>query len=344
MSEQWKCQKSLYTKSGYLDMSAIIESGYPFIFVPAARGTGKTYGTLKYFLDQQETILLLRRTQIEADMQTDAEASSYLTLFEDLGITEYRFKKSKGFGMIYYSDPDGTEHTAAVVASLATFSTRRGADLQYIKYLVYDEFIAEPHVRKIKNEGMAFASLYETVNRNRELSGREPLHAVLLANSVNLANDIFMYFNIIKDAEEMTQTGEQIRTIGNKLLIMPINSPVSNRKAKTALYTAVSDEFADLAISNKFILNDFTYVQRRKLTEYQCIWNVGLLYVYQHKADQRFYVTSSRGNTKNVFRDSYADLEKMRRAKWRFISYYLDGLIFFDSYESVALWEKYFNL
>ena len=344
MSEQWKCPKSLYTKSGYLDMPAIIESGYPFIFVPAARGTGKTYGTLKYFLDKQETILLLRRTQIEADMQTDAEASSYLSIFDDLGITEYRFKKSKGFGMVYYSDPDGTEHTAAVVASLATFSTRRGADLQYIRYLVYDEFIAEPHVRKIKNEGMAFANLYETVNRNRELSGAEPLRALLLANSVNLANDIFMYFNVIQTAEEMTKTGEQVRTIGNKLLIMPVNSPVSNKKAKTALYTAVNEEFADLAISNKFILNDFTYVQRRNLKEYQCIWSVGTLYVYQHKSDQRFYVSSSRGKTKTRYTDGYADLEKMRRAKWRFISFYLDGMIFFDSYESVALWEKYFDI
>ena len=335
----------LYHKSGYLNMPEIIETGYPFIFIPAARGTGKTYGTLKYFIEKRKPIMLIRRTKTEADLQRRPESSSYIPVFLDLGIDKYYFGKSGSLSVLKYEDPDsGDEQTAAIFASLSTFSSVRGADFSSIEYLVFDEFIAEPHVKKIKAEGMAFANLYETINRNRELSGRRPLQAILLANSVNMANDIFLYFNMIREAENMITSGTEQKAIGNKLLIIPVHSPISKKKSGTALYKAVTEEYAEMAISNKFILNDFTYVKKRILKEYSCSLNVGSLYVWQHKSESKYYVTKTKGKTKTMYKDGYADLEKMRRAKFRFVSYYLDGLIYFDSYESVALWEKYFNL
>ena len=60
---------NLYLDNGYLDMKSIIESEYPFIFVPAARGTGKTYGALKYHLEHDHKILFIRRTKQEAELQ-----------------------------------------------------------------------------------------------------------------------------------------------------------------------------------------------------------------------------------------------------------------------------------
>lgn len=321
-------------------MASIIESDYPFIFVPAARGTGKTYGTLKYHFEHNNKILLIRRTKQEAELQARSNTTSYKTVFDDLGV-DYKCNPcgQSGYGSVIAGDRE-----VAYIASLKTFASVRGIDFSDINYIVYDEFIAEPHVPKIKNEGMALASLYETVNRNRELNGKKPVQLLCLANSVNMANDTFIYFNLIEEAEMMLKTDTEVSVVGNKLLIIPQHSPISEKKAQTALYKAVSDEYAQMAIHNQFILNDFTYVQRRQLSEYVCLFAVGDLYVYKHKANHEFYVSFSKSQTKNRYGSGYADLTRFRRDKFRFAGYYMDGMIRFENYRAVALWEKYSGL
>ncbi len=332
---------NIYLKSGYLNMSAIIEDPAPFIFVPAARGTGKTYGTLKYFVEQRKTILLIRRTAKEADLQANVDATSYKSVFDDMRIP-YTCGGVSSYGIVRTAD--GDPFNAAYIAALNTFASVRGIDFSDIDYIVFDEFIAEPHVRKIKNEGMALANLYESVNRNRELQGKPPVKLICLANSVNMANDTFMYFGLIDQAEDMLKKGDEIRRIGNKLLIIPQNSPISEMKSKTALYQAVSTEFSEMAIKNKFILNDFTYVQERNLREYSCQFKVGDLYIYKHKTAREYYATFTRGQTKHVYANGYADLARFRRDKWRFAGLYLDGHIRFENYRAVALWERYMGM
>lgn len=331
---------NIYLDSGYLDMQSIIESEYPFIFVPAARGTGKTYGTLRYHFEHDNKILLIRRTKQEAELQARSNTTSYKTIFDDLGI-DYNCNPcgQAGYGSVIAGDRD-----VAYVASLKTFASVRGLDFSDIDYIVYDEFIAEPHVPKIKNEGMALANLYETVNRNRELNGKKPVQLLCLANSVNMANDTFIYFGLIEEAEAMLKTDTEVSVVGNKLLIIPQHSPISARKAETALYKAVNEEYAAMAIHNQFILNDFTYVQRRKLSEYICLYQVGDLFVYKHKSNNEFYVTFSKAQVKQKYTSGYADLTRFRRDKFRYAGFYMDGMIRFENYRAVALWEKYFAL
>lgn len=336
---------NIYADNGYLDMQSVIESGYPFIFLPAARGTGKTYGALKYHLEHDHKILLIRRTKQEAELQAKKESTSYKTVLEDLQIDDYicTSMSASGYGTVQIRDKEEYK-TIAYVACLKTFASVRGIDFSDIDYIVYDEFIAEPHVPRIKNEGMALANLFESVNRNRELYDKPPVQLLCLANSVNMANDVFMYFDLIEEAEKMLQEGREIAELGNKLLIIPQHSPISDQKSKTALYQAVNNEFSEMAIRNKFILNDFTYVQKRNLKEYKCLFSVGDLYVYEHKSAQHFYVTFTRGQTKNVYTNGYADIKRFRRDHWRFAGYYLDGMIRFENYRAVALWEKYFAI
>ena len=330
----------IYDKEGYLNMPSIINSGYPFIFMPAARGTGKTYGTLRYFVIMEEKIMLLRRTQKECNLQSHTDSTTYKEVMTDLG-HEYKCSMSDGVGRVL----DQTAgNTAAVCTALSTFASVRGMGYSDINHIVYDEFIAEPHVKKIKAEGLALANLYESVDRNRQLSGKDPVQLICLANSVNMNNDVFMYFDLITHAEQMIADMHEIKAIGNKLLIIPQNSPISRKKADTALYRAVNSEFSDMAISNKFILNDFSYVQKRNLQEYQCQFKVGDLYVFKHKNKHEFYITYQKGKTKKIYGSGYAALEKFRRDKWRFLAHYYDGMIRFESYQCIALFEKYFDI
>ena len=326
-------------KTGYLNMQAIIETDFPFIFIAAARGTGKTYGALKYFYQKHEPVIHLRRTQKETDLQNKKAGSSYKSVMEDLG-KDYSISSANNLGTVY--DDEG--NTIAYNMALNTFSSVRGMDFSNINYVFFDEFIAEPHVRKIKAEGFSLANFYESVNRNRELEGRDPLQLVCAANSVNMANDIFLYFDLITHAEEMIQTGEEYREIGNKLLIIPQHSPISEKKAKTALYQAVNSEFSEMAIKNKFILNDQSYVKRRPVTEYRCILQLGDLFIYEHKSRPEYYVTFQKGKCKEIYTNGYADRQKAKRALWRYVQYYLDGLIRFESFNCIALFEKYFDL
>lgn len=336
---------NLYLDNGYLDMKSIIETGYPFIFIPAARGTGKTYGTLKYHLINHNKILLIRRTKQEAELQARKETTSYKILFHDLEITDYYCTSgsASGYGSVVIPGDQDPEEVA-YIAALNTFASIRGIDFSDIDFIVYDEFICEPHVRKIKNEGMALANLYESVNRNRELLGKPPVQLLCLANSVNMANDVFMYFDLITEAERMLQEEIEFSEIGNKLLIIPQHSPISEKKEQTALYKAVNNEFSEMAIRNKFILNDFTYVQKRNLKEYKCLYKVGDLYIYQHKSSHEYYATFTKGQTKSIYSSGYSDLQRFRRDKWRFAGFYLDGYIRFENYRAVVLWEKYFAI
>ena len=43
--------KNLFLDNGYLNMQEIIETPYTFIILVTGRGTGKTYGTLKYMVE-----------------------------------------------------------------------------------------------------------------------------------------------------------------------------------------------------------------------------------------------------------------------------------------------------
>lgn len=326
-------------KTGYLKMAGIIELGFPFVFIAAARGTGKTYGALQYLYMQHKPFIHLRRTQKETDLQNKKAGSSFKSVFEDMGI-DYSISAANNIGTVY----DYQGNTVCYNMALNTFSSVRGMDFSNVDRVFFDEFIAEPHVRKIKAEGFSLANFYESVNRNRELEGRDPLQLICAANSVNMANDIFLYFDLITHAEEMIQTGEEYREIGNKLLIIPQHSPISDRKAKTALYQAVNAEFSEMAIKNKFILNDQSYVKKRPVTEYRCILQLGDLFIYEHKSRPEYYVTFQKGKCKDIYTNGYADRQKAKRSLWRYVQYYLDGLIRFESFNCIALFEKYFDL
>ena len=330
----------LYTDDGWLNMPAIIESEQPFKFIAAGRGTGKTYGAIKYYVKEKKQIMLLRRTQTEAELQMDPDGCSYYEPAADLGVTYSITKAGKNNARVYIDD-----EPAAFIAGLSTFANIRGAfNFRNITDIFYDEFIPEPHVKKIKDEGFALANLYESVNRNRELTGADPVRLLCAANSMNLANDTFIYFGLIKDAEEMLRTGEEVRIIDDKLLIIPQHSPISERKRSTALYKNVSEEFSKMALNNDFVLNDFTYVNKKVMREYNAWIRVGDLYIWKHKSNKEFFVTMQPAQVSRIYGSGYADLRRFQRDHWRLAGHYQDGRIRFSDYYSLALFEKYFNI
>ena len=332
-------RKLIYSKNGYFNARDIIRSGYNFIFITGARGTGKTYSTLKYLIENSIPFIYLRRTQNESDLQANPTTSS-LTKILMASKVDYDFKKLSGkVGVILVN-----EKPLIYTCALSTFSTIRGIDFLGVEVAVYDEFIPEAHVRSFKAEGMALNNFYESVNRNRELEGNPALKLIGLSNSLNIANDVFMTFNLVIPAELLTNDPvNEIYTEGDKMLILMKDSPISKKKKETMLYKNASDEYNAMAIDNKFILNDFTYVKKQNLKEYKILMQIGDLFIYKHKSNHYYYVTFVKAETKKIYTSSTADRERFRRAEWRYYVRYLDGYVYFDSYNALSLFEKYFD-
>ena len=57
-----------YTDKGYINFDHIMENKAPFIFIVGGRGSGKTYGALKYALENNRVFFFMRRTQTQIDL------------------------------------------------------------------------------------------------------------------------------------------------------------------------------------------------------------------------------------------------------------------------------------
>ena len=73
----------LYLDNGYADMSAIRHCGYNAIFVYGGRATGKTYGSLKMVVEENEKFIYMRRTQAQCDLISNPEFSPFKSLNND---------------------------------------------------------------------------------------------------------------------------------------------------------------------------------------------------------------------------------------------------------------------
>lgn len=342
---------NLYTKRGWLNVDEIMKLDFTYIFNVGQRGCGKTYGYIKWLIENNKKWIYLRRTDRQANYQGDILLSSLIPNLNDMGI-EYRIL-SRAKGQIKQWWDTTNDREICLCASVSTFNSLRGANFIEYEYVLFDEFIRSPEEKPIKNEGEAFLQAYETINRNREIYDEESnpnpkpaLKVICIGNAFDIANDIFMVYQIMDLAEELAKekNTDEYMSRGDKLIIYNKYSPKAKEKEQTKMYQNVSGSIVDLNLKNKFILNDFTYIKDLKnLREYRCLFSVGLLYVYEHKSKNEYYVAQKKSNVKEVYTDGYSDLERMKRKYWRFWIKYLDGLIKFDNYESVAIFEKYFE-
>ena len=132
---------SIYLKNGYVDIERILNYRIPFNFIIGGRGTGKTYGALKYAYENDIRFMLMRRTQSQADLISKPEFSVFKPLNEDLGWNVMVKSISKYNSMFYEPGGDAEEmsHPIGYTCALSTLSNMRGFDASDIQLLIYDE-------------------------------------------------------------------------------------------------------------------------------------------------------------------------------------------------------------
>ena len=338
----------MFTEQGYIDFNYIMKDRNPFIFIVGGRGSGKTYGAIKWALDNGKTFFFMRRTQIQIDMIRNDAFSPFKAI--DAGICVSTISKSLTGVYRGTADQEGIYRPSGApigyMCALSTISNIRGFDASMVDLIIYDEFIGEAHERPVKNEGQAFLNAYETINRNRELSGSEPVQLLALANSNNLANPIFVELQLVSAVEKMIRTDRQTyRNADRGVSVYMVNhSPVLDAKRRTALYKlAGKGEFSEMALENKFTKEEMDRIESRDLKPFRLVCSVGELRIYKKKDNSEYYVTGHEsGTTKAVYTSGTMDLKRFRRDQYFLWLAYLKGKIIFESYIYKVIFEKYF--
>ena len=332
-------KNNIYLESGYLDIAAILKLNKPFTFVVGGRGVGKTYGFLKYALENDIKIMLMRRTQAQIDLINKPDYSPYKSICLDNNYDIYIKAVSKYSSAIYLDDK-----IIGYTCALSTIANIRGFDASDIQWLVYDEFIPEPHEKAIKGEGTAFLNAVETIGRNRELKGEKPLQVICLANAFNIGNPIFMEMGLVNTAARMQREGREIYTNNKGIcLIMPDNSPISEAKSKTALYKATQNTtFGRMALANEFAYNPDDGIRQRPLKEYKPLVTVGGITIYKHRSDKTYYVTEQSAGSVNKYNTDTVDLKRfLKKYGIQLYNAYMANRVYFENMLTKQLFELY---
>ena len=280
---------------------------------------GKTYGALKYCLENDIQFLYMRRTQSQADLINRPEFSPFKAVSADMGVDIISVPVTKYNAAFYHAmqndegklTPQGLP--IGYTLALSTVSNLRGFDASDCDLLIYDEFIPEKHERPLKEEGAAFFNAYETINRNRELKGEKPLKVLCLANANNITNPMFTELNVVDKVNGMYQKG-QVVTINEKrgyAIILLSESPISAQKKDTAIYKLTQGtDFYNMAADNSFNV-DFTPPSAVNLLEYMPLYVIDGITIYKHKSKSLLYASLHKsGGASEIDKRLYCKLYK----------------------------------
>ena len=342
----------LYDSNGYVNIPEILKHEAVFIFIYGGRGTGKTYGALKEMKEGDHKFIYMRRLQSQTDIVKKDNMQPYKTLNDDMGWTVRPFPVNKYLSAFYDSTtneegkiiPEGDQR--GLLTSLSTFSNLRGVDGSEIDTIIMDEFIPELNERPIKGEADALFNAYETINRNRELKGEEPVKLLCLANSNRIDNPLFMELNLVRKAEKIRKEGkEYLYDPKRKMLLIDLyKSKISEEKSDTALYQLTKGtEFYEMAIRNSFINEERGRIETRPIREYKPVVSIGEITVYKHKSRKEYYVTTFKSGSPDTYTTGEKDRERFKKAYFYLWSAYMKRMVVFEEYMSEILFDKYFH-
>lgn len=332
----------IYTSQGWVNWDYLMQQEESIISVVGARGTGKTYGIIKWLLEHKQKFIYLRRLKSQLEECRKEAGNPFKKLNSDMNLNIKPFPLA-GSVVFRHDNKDGD--IVAVGVALSVVANIRGVDYSDYDYIVFDEFIASDGERPIKNEFNAFLNFYETVNRNRELEGKKAVKAVLLGNANKIANPYFTgwacmrrVLNMIKGGQMVWRTDDRTR-----MIVLLLDSPISERKQETVLYRNATNDFLSMALDNAF-RTDETVIKSEPLKEYNHIVSVGEIGIYRHKSDRKYYVSSTI--CKNPYYEAYGiGLKMFQQDYYMFRVYYMvNKNVIFENFECELIFREMIGL
>lgn len=337
------------TKKLFIDVKEYFRPGIYYYAFVGGRGGGKTFSTLDYCIDRGERFIYMRRTLDElvecCDHPSHGELENpFKGVNTERGWNYGLLKTSKKAAGIFdrvKNEKGDFEYVGEPVGyglALSAIATMRGIDLSDASFLFYDEFIAEKHVRKIKSEGEAFLNAIETIARNREMKGQEPMCVCMCANAFDIYNPIFQELGVIGHVERMINRGQEVAYFPERglcIALLPHTEEFRRQKADTSLYRLTSGtRFYDMSLNNEFVYNDFSLIKYRSVKGMRPVVAFDECYVYETKGSDIYYISYARARCpgfkmqllqeKKAFFDDYG--------KWLRMSF-IDSRLYFESYD-----------
>ena len=329
----------LYTEEGWVNWPYIINQGAAFTMVVGARGVGKTYGLFKYCVENDRPFIYMRRLKSQLDQCATLDGNPFRKLNNDTGRT-IKPKRTQG-GVLFLEN----EKVVALGVALSTVANVRGFDYSNYDLIVFDEAIASDGERPIQHEFNAFLNFYETVNRNRELTGARATQAVLLGNANRLTNPFYSGWHFMKTALNMIRGRQMMwrNADGTRIMIQLMDSKISERKKDTALYKNASDGFLTMALDNAF-RTDATSIRSMPIREFNHLVSIGDIGIYRHKSERLYYV-SMLTNGDNQYEPYGMSLKMFQNDFWNLRLYYLvNKIVYFENYECELIFRELFDL
>lgn len=332
---------NLYLSNNYLDMGAIISAPYPFIMVISGRGGGKTYGSLRYCIENGIKFLYLRRTKTILELITDPRYQPFKRINADTG-REIESDYGKGIGS--FTDKE-TGQLVGYAAALSTIANIRGFDGSDIQLIIWDEFIPEPGERVTFNQLSAFYHAVETIGRNRELEGRPPVKSLLLSNSDLIYSDVISGLGVGEQLYQMQQTGTEISEASPELLlIMPKLGEFREQKADTALYRLTAGTaFSSVALDNAFAIEDRRLIGKKDLRQFRPVCSMAGITFYRAKAGGSWYACRHKSGSPKEYEDTDADIRRFRREQLPVFSAFARRRLFFEDVDVQTRFRELLN-
>ena len=329
----------IYTSEGWVNWEYIVGQGAAFNMIVGARGVGKTYGLIKYALQNDRPFLYVRRLKSQLDQCATIDGNPFNKINKDMNLN-IRPKNTRA-GIVFADD----EKSVALGVALSTVANVRGFAYSQYDTIIFDEAIASEGERPIPKEFSAFLNFYETVNRNRELAGEPAVQCFLLGNANRLTNPYFSGWGFMRTALKMLQGRQMVwrSADGTRLMIMLVDSVISNRKKETALYKNASRDFMTMALDNAF-RTDGTQIRSMPLREFNHLVSIGEIGIYRHKSQRMYYV--SFVTNKDRAYDSYGIGLKMFREDFYSLRlfYIVQKIVYFENYECELIFRELFDL
>lgn len=328
----------LYDNNGWINAAELIDCRQPFVLALGGRGIGKSYGILKTLYQRGTPFIYMRRTQTQIDALAVPQLNPFNQIAKDLNEIILSAKLSKhtaGFYRGTLNDkgepvPDGPPIGIAI--ALSTFASIRSLSAEGYDVLFFDEIIPERHERPIKEEGLAFSNVLESLNRNRELTGRPPIKIIMVSNSNTINSSIIDAIGCIDAVDKMTRTGASYKNIDDLIAIYRYtNSPISKRKSETALYKVIKNsDFQQMALNNMFAESDYENVKSFPLIEFYPVCSFGSSTICKHKSKNLYYCVSGIKSENHY--DSLPISKKAFQRKYYYIAgAIMDGKVFYQN-------------
>ena len=323
--------------SRYITLDKCKRANTPFNILIGGRGTGKTFTCLCESAEKatpDTRFMLMRRTEVEVSSIADDKYNPFKAINRVKGYdisAKYIAKNSVGE---FFDNSTEEPRFIGYATALSTFGKLRGADLSDVTTIVFDEFIKARTGHVIKDEADLFFNAYETINRNRELEGKEAVKCYLLSNATTLASPILEELQLIPVIERMKRRGETSYTDRYRGIHIEVldNVQVSKEKADTALYRATKGTaYSAHALDNEFAYDSFENIQKVNLNEFIPWVQIEDLYIYRHKNRLEYYVCKSKGKCQHVYTGDSIPLFK-RHFGIRFYQLLIGGYVYFNSF------------